>query len=147
LDVALGILVAVDAGANPINLSLGGPGDSSVVDSIIQQGEAKGIVFFAAAGNQPVGTPTYPAADSGVLAVTATQGGQIAPYANYGSFVSLAFPGGVVIYLGGTAYVVQGTSVSTATATGVAVGNKSALGWNWSQIEAAMRQKFAAPTK
>jgi hypothetical protein len=146
-NLALGILAAVDAGANPINLSLGGPGDSSVVDSIIQQGAAKGIVFFAAAGNQPVNTPTYPAADNGVMAVTATQGGQLAPYANYGSFVSLAFPGGVVIYLGGTAYVVQGTSVSTATATGVAVGNKSVLGWNWSQIEAAMRQKFAVPPK
>jgi hypothetical protein len=146
-NLALGILAAVDAGANPINLSLGGPGDSSVVDSIIQQGEAKGIVFFAAAGNQPVSTPTYPGAYNGVLAVTATQGGQLAPYANYGSFVSLAFPGGVVIYLGGTAYVVQGTSVSTATATGVAVGNKSVLGWNWPQIEAAMQQKFSVPAK
>jgi hypothetical protein len=146
-NLALGILAAVDAGANPINLSLGGPGDSLVVDSIIQQGEAKGIVFFAAAGNQPVSTPTYPGAYNGVLAVTATQGGQLAPYANYGSFVSLAFPGGVVIYLGGTAYVVQGTSVSTATATGVAVGNKSVLGWNWPQIEAAMQQKFSVPAK
>jgi hypothetical protein len=146
-NLALGILAAVDAGANPINLSLGGPGDSSVVDSIIQQGEAKGIVFFAAAGNQPVSTPTYPGAYNGVLAVTATQGGQLAPYANYGSFVSLAFPGGVVIYLGGTAYVVQGTSVSTATATGVAVGNKSVLGWNWPQIEAAMQPKFSVPAK
>jgi hypothetical protein len=146
-NLVLGILAAVDAGANPINLSLGGPGDSSVVDSIIQQGEAKGIVFFAAAGNQPVSTPTYPGAYNGVMAVTATQGGQLAPYANYGSFVSLAFPGGVVIYLGGTAYVVQGTSVSTATATGVAVGNKSVLGWNWPQIEAAMQKKFTVPAK
>lgn len=146
-DLALGILAAVDAGANPINLSLGGTGDSTVVSSIIQQGEAKGIVFFAAAGNQPVNTPTYPAADPGVMAVTATQGGQIAPYANFGSFVELAFPGGVVIYLGGTAYLVQGTSVSTATATGVAVGNKSVLGWNWQQIEAAMQKQFAVPPK
>jgi Subtilase family/Fervidolysin N-terminal prodomain len=145
LDLALGILAAVDAGANPINLSLGGTGNSSVVDSIIQQGEAKGIVFFAAAGNQPVNTPTYPGADNGVMAVTATQGGQLAPYANYGSFVSLAFPGSAVIYLGGTAYLVQGTSVSTATATGVAVGNKTALGWDWQQIEAAMQKQFAVP--
>jgi len=146
-DVAMGIQAAVDGGANVLNLSLGGAGDSSVLDSVIAQAVAAGIPIFAAAGNQPLGTPTYPAADPGVLAVTATQGGQLAPYANYGSFVSLAFPGGVVIYLGGTAYVVQGTSVSTATATGVAVGNKSALGWNWSQIEAAMQQKFSVPAK
>jgi hypothetical protein len=146
-EVALGIQAAVDNGANVLNLSLGGAGDSSVLDSVIQQAIAAGIPIFAAAGNQPVGTPTYPAADSGVMAVTATQGGQIAPYANYGSFVSLAFPGGVVIYLGGTAYIEQGTSVSTATATGVAVGNKSVLGWNWQQIEAAMQKKFTVPPK
>jgi Subtilase family len=146
-DVALGIQAAVDNGANVLNLSLGGTGDSSVLDSVIQQAVAAGIPIFAAAGNQPVGTPTYPAADSGVMAVTATQGGQIAPYANYGNFVSLAFPGGVVIYLGGTAYIEQGTSVSTATATGVAVGNKYVLGWNWPQITTAMQKQFAVPPK
>ena len=147
LDVALGILAAVDAGANPISLSLGGKSDSTVLDSIIQQGEAKGIVFFAAAGNDSSSTATYPAADTGVIAVTATQNGQIASYANYGNFVDLAFPGATVIYLGGTAYLVQGTSVSTATATGVAVGNKSVLGWNWLQVEAAMQKNFGVPQK
>ena len=108
---------------------------------------ALGIPVYAAAGNQPVSTPTYPAADTGVIAVTATQGGQIASYANYGSFVDLAFPGASVIYLGGTAYLVQGTSVSTATATGVAAGNKGTLGWTWTQIEAAMQKKFTVPAK
>ena len=146
-DVALGIQAAVDNGANVLNLSLGGTGDSSVLDSVIQQAIAAGIPIFAAAGNQPVSTPTYPAAYNGVFAVTATQGGQIAPYANYGNFVTLAFPGNAVVYLGGSAYMVQGTSVSTATATGVAVGNKSALGWNWSQIGAAMQQQFFVPQK
>jgi hypothetical protein len=144
-DVALGIQAAVDNGATVLNLSLGGTGDSSVLDSVIQQAIAAGIPVFAAAGNQPVGTPTYPAADSGVMAVTATQGGQIAPYANFGSFVDLAFPGASVFYLGGSAYLVQGTSVSTATATGVAAGNKGALGLSWQQIEAAMQKKFTVP--
>ena len=135
----------MDNGATALNLSLAGTGDSSVLNSVIQQAIAAGIPVFAAAGNQPVNTPTYPAADTGVLAVTATQNGRIAPYANYGGFISLAFPGAGVIYLGGTAYVVQGTSVSTATATGVAIGNKGVLGWNWSQIEAAMQNKFNVP--
>ncbi len=146
-DVALGIQAAVDNGATVLNLSLGGTGDSSVLDSVIQQAIAAGIPVFAAAGNQPVSTATYPAADPGVIAVTATQNGKIASYANYGGFVSLAFPGASVIYLGGTAYVVQGTSVSTATGTGVAVGNKSVLAWNWQQILAAMQNKFTVPKK
>ena len=114
-DVALGIQMAVDNGATVLNLSLGGTGDSSVLDSIIQQAIAAGIPVFAAAGNSGGTAPTYPAAYSGVLAVTATQNGQIASYADYGSFVDLAFPGASVIYLNGTAYLVQGTSVSTAT--------------------------------
>jgi thermitase len=146
-NVALGIQAAVDNGATVLNLSLGSAGDSSVLDSVIQQAIAAGIPVFAAAGNQPLGMPTYPAADSGVIAVTATQGGQLAPYANFGGFVSLALPGTGVFYLGGKAYLVQGTSVSTATATGIAAGNRSSSSASWQQIEAAMQKDFNVPPK
>ena len=146
-NVALGIQAAVDNGATVLNLSLGGPGDSAVLDSVIQQAVAAGIPIYAAAGNQPVSTPTYPAADTGVIAVTATDGGQLAPYANFGSFVSLAMPGASVVYLGGQAYVVQGTSPATAYATGVAAGTKGANCLPWTQIQSAMQQKFPVPSK
>jgi hypothetical protein len=146
-SVALGIKAAVDNGATVLNLSLGGPGDSAVLDSVIQQAVAAGIPVYAAAGNQPVSTPTYPAADPGVIAVTATQGGQLAPYANFGNFVSLAMPGASVVYLGGQAYVVQGTSPATAYATGVAAGTKGANCLPWTQIQTAMQQQFAVPAK
>jgi hypothetical protein len=146
-SVALGIKAAVDNGATMINLSLGGPSDSAVLDSVIQQAIAAGIPVYAAAGNQPVSTPTYPAAAPGVIAVTATQGGQLAPYANFGSFVSLALPGASVVYLGGQPYIVQGTSPATAYATGVAAGTKGVNCLPWAQIQSAMQQKFAVPTK
>jgi hypothetical protein len=146
-SVALGIQAAVDNGATMLNLSLGGPSDSAVLDSVIQQAIAAGIPVYAAAGNQPVSTPTYPAADTGVIAVTATQGGQLAPYADFGSFVSLALPGASVVYLGGQAYIVQGTSPATAYATGVAAGTKGADCLPWSQIQSAMQQKFPVPAK
>jgi hypothetical protein len=146
-NVALGIQAAVDNGATVLNLSLGGPGDSAVLDSVIQQAVAAGIPVYAAAGNQPVSTPTYPAADPGVIAVTATQGGQLAPYADFGSFVSLAMQGASVVYLGTQAYVVQGTSPATAYATGVAAGTKGADCLPWSQIQSAMQQKFPVPAK
>ena len=146
-NVALGIKAAVDNGATVLNLSLGGSSDSAVVDSVIQQAIAAGIPVYAAAGNQPVSTPTYPAADPGVIAVTATQGSQLAPYANFGSFVSLAMPGASVVYLGGQPYVVQGTSPATAYATGVAAGTKGADCMPWSQIQTAMQQKFTVPAK
>jgi hypothetical protein len=146
-NVALGIKAAVDNGATVLNLSLGGPSDSAVLDSVIQQAIAAGIPVYAAAGNEPVSTPTYPAAAPGVIAVTATQGGQLAPYADFGSFVSLALPGASVIYLGGQPYVVQGTSPATAYATGVAAGTKGVDCLPWSQIQSAMQQKFPVPAK
>jgi hypothetical protein len=146
-SVALGIQAAVDNGATMLNLSLGGPSDSAVLDSVIQQAIAAGIPVYAAAGNQPVSTPTYPAADTGVIAVTATQGGQLAPYADFGSFVSLALPGASVVYLGGQAYIVQGTSPATAYATGVAAGTKGVDCLPWAQIQSSMQQKFPVPKK
>jgi thermitase len=147
-NVALGIKAAVDNGATVLNLSLSGSGDSAVLDSVIQQAIAAGIQVYAAAGNTPVTTPTYPAAAPGVISVTALQQlGQLASYANYGSWVDLALPGVSVVYLNGQPYVIQGTSASTAYASGVAAGTKGVNCLPWEQIQAAMQQKFAVPAK
>jgi len=147
-NVALGVQAAVDGGATVLNMSLAGSTDSAVLSDIIQQAIAKGVVVFAAAGNQPVDTPNYPAAISGVNAVTALDAsGQLASYANYGSFVEMALPGNSIVYLGNQAYVVQGTSPATAYASGIAAGAKGANCQSWSQIESAMQQKFPVPAK
>ena len=146
-DVALGVKAAVDKGAKILNMSLGGTDDSPVLDSIIQQALAQGVVIFAAAGNTPVATPTYPAAIPGVNAVTALAApGKLASYANYGHFVEMALPGTSFVYLGSQAYVVQGTSPATAYATGMAAGAKAVNSASWSQIESAMAQKFPVPS-
>ncbi|MGH7990064.1 MAG: S8 family serine peptidase, partial [Limisphaerales bacterium] len=83
-NVALGVQAVINNGATFVNLSLGGAGQSSVLESLIQSAEQDGVGFFAAAGNEPVTTPTYPAAYPGVNAVTALQNGQISKYADYG---------------------------------------------------------------
>lgn len=147
-NVALGIQAAVNNGATVLNLSLGGSGDSSVLESVIQQALASGIVIFAAAGNTPVNTPTYPAAYLGVNDVTAlSQPGQLASYANFSPQVNLALPGASVVYVGNQAYLVQGTSPATAYASGIAAGTKSVNCSPWAQIEAAMQNKFTVPKK
>ena len=147
-NVALGIQAAVNGGATVLNMSLAGTSDDAVLNDIVQQAIAKGIVIFAAAGNQPVTTPNYPAAIPGVNAVTALGApGQLASYANYGSFVEMALPGTSLIYMGTQPWVVQGTSPATAYASGVAAGAKAANGQSWSQIENAMAQKFTVPQK
>jgi len=145
-NVALGVQAAVDGGASVLNMSMAGTSDDAVLDDIIQQAVAKGVVIFAAAGNQPVSTPNYPAAIPGVNAVTALGApGQLASYANYGNFVEMALPGSSVVYLGNQAFVVQGTSASSAYASGIAAGTKAVNCLPWSQIEGAMVQKFPVP--
>ena len=145
-NVALGIQAAVDGGATVLNMSLAGSTDSPILDNIIQQAIAKGVVIFAAAGNQPVSTPMYPAAIPGVNAVTALAApGQLASYANFGSFVEMALPGSSVVYLGDQGFVVQGTSPATAYASGIAAGTKGINCLPWTQIESAMQQKFPVP--
>jgi len=146
-NVALGIQAAVNGGATVLNLSLGSSGDSSILDTMVQQALNDGIQIFAAAGNQPVATPTYPAADPGVMAVTAVDRGLIACYANYGNFVDFGAPGNSVVYLGNQPWLVQGTSVSTAYMTGIAAGTKTATGQSWTQIENSLKHSFPVPQK
>lgn len=147
-NVALGVQAAVDGGATVLNMSLAGTTDGAILNDIIQQALAKGVVIFAAAGNTPVNTPTYPAAIPGVNAVTALGApGQLASYANFGSFVEMALPGSSVVYLGNQAYVVQGTSPATAYASGVAAGTKGINCLPWAQIQSAMAAKFPVPQK
>jgi hypothetical protein len=145
-NVALGVQAAVDGGASVLNMSLAGTTDDAVLNDIINQALAKGIVIFAAAGNQPVNTPNYPAAIPGVNAVTALGApGQLASYANYGNFVEMALPGDSVVYMGSQPWVVQGTSSSTAYASGIAAGRKAVNCDPWSQIESAMVKRFPVP--
>ncbi|HVU28723.1 MAG TPA: S8 family serine peptidase [Verrucomicrobiae bacterium] len=148
-DVALGIQAVVNGGANVVNLSLGSASDSSILDSVIQQGISDGITFFASAGNTPVNTPTFPAAIPGVNDVTALSlPGQIASYANFWAGVDMALPGTSIVYFGSQAYVVQGTSPAAAYATGVFAGTmNSNFGSTAPQIISAMQQKFPVPGK
>jgi hypothetical protein len=128
-EVAEGILRAMNAGASVINLSLGSDGDTPYLHEIIKQGQASGRVFLASAGNEPVTTPTYPAAYPEVIAVTAGDGrGGIAPYANYGDFVDVIAPGTTTIPFNGQAWRVTGTSPATAGVAGMIAGAADANG-------------------
>lgn len=120
-EVTKGFIQAVNAGANPINMSLGGGGESELLHQAIKDAYAKGVVVVAAAGNSPVTTPTYPAAWPEVVAVTAGSGGQIDSYANRGPFVDIIAPGTSYVSGAGHTWMIQGTSVSTAFLSGLIV--------------------------
>ena len=122
-DVASGIIRAVNGGATIINLSLGSESSSTFLHSVITDVTGQRIPVFGAAGNQPVTTPFYPAAYPEVIAVTASSGqGQLANYANHGSFVDMIAPGNSIVYLNGQAWLVTGTSAASAYAAGLAAG-------------------------
>ena len=103
----------------------------------------KRILFFGAAGNQPTGNPTYPAAFPDVVAVTAgDRQGNIAPYANYGSFVDAIAPGTSLVDYQGQSYLVRGTSAATAYVSGTAAGYRAA-GNPPQNVETFLRQTLA----
>ncbi len=92
--VARGIIYAADNGANLINLSLGSYSYSYLLDYSISYASSKGAVLIAAAGNDDTSYPTYPAALSNVLAVSATDKSDvITDFSNYGNYIDLAAPG------------------------------------------------------
>jgi thermitase len=146
-DVAQGIQAAVNAGATILNMSLGSSGDSSVLDAVVAEAASDGITMFGAAGNTPMDAPYYPAADSGVHAITALgQPGQLASYANtWADPTMMALPGTGGFNYDGQSWVVQGTSTSTAIATGT-FGTYLLKGWTPAQIFTGMGNKWPVPT-
>jgi hypothetical protein len=147
-DVAAGITKAVNGGAMIINLSLGSEGSSSLLQQIIQDSHKQGVVFLASAGNEPVTTPTYPAAYPEVIAVTAGDGrGNLASYANRGNFVDVMGPGTVPVNYNGQLWRVTGTSPATAFISGLAAGYADIRKLSWSEIDKAIRNgpQISAP--
>jgi len=147
-----GILAAVNSGANPINLSLGGTGAPTAADgtdmlhSLIQAATQKGVVFVAASGNDPGGGPTYPAAYPEVLSVTAlAPNGQLASYADNFPGVKSSAPGTSYVSYGGQMWVFTGTSGSTAWTTGGIVEQYNQTHAPLSQIVAQWGQLHPAP--
>jgi hypothetical protein len=138
-NVARGIVEALNAGASVVNLSLASAGDSALLHNVIKQGAERGVLFLAAAGNEPTTAPNYPAAYPEVLAVTAgTRSGQLASYANRGEFVDVVAPSSSIIQFGGKTYLVSGTSASTAYVSGLAAGMKSSTGASAAAITAKL---------
>ncbi len=92
-DVADGIRWAADHGAQVINLSLGGPRNSRILQKAIDHARKKGVVVVAAAGNTG-GRVEYPGGSDGVIGVSALdQNDQLAWFSSRGAGVDLAAPG------------------------------------------------------
>jgi serine protease len=94
-DIAEAIKFAADNGADVINMSLGGGGESQLMKDAINYAHSKGVVIIAAAGNENQNSASYPARYPNVFAVSALgPDNEKAPYSNYGAGVDISAPGG-----------------------------------------------------
>ncbi|HEY9855279.1 MAG TPA: S8 family serine peptidase [Stenomitos sp.] len=93
--IAKALKAAADAGADVINLSVGGPAPSPILAEAIAYDFSKGSSVVIASGNG-YGLPVYyPAAYSGVIAVGATTTDRkVASYSNVGPQLAVVAPGG-----------------------------------------------------
>jgi len=91
--VADGIRWAADNGAHVINLSLGGPRNSFILQRAVDHARSRGVVVVAAAGNSG-GSVGFPGASRGVIGVSATDGDdKLAWFSSRGKGVDIAAPG------------------------------------------------------
>ncbi len=114
-----GIYYACRAGANVINCSWGGDGESAYERDIVAYALEQGCIVVASAGNDNSNAPQFPAGIDGVVSVAATGGNdRTASFTNRGPWVKIAAPGVGIISTfigagGGWGYgTLQGTSMS-----------------------------------
>jgi subtilisin family serine protease len=126
--IAQGIIAAVDAGAQIINISLGGSGQSSLVESALAYARQAGAVVVAAAGNSGTQGVMQPAASPSVIAVGAVDAkNQHMAFSTTGSEIAVSAPGFEVnvAYPGDKAAVVSGTSFSSPIVAGTIAATMS----------------------
>lgn len=160
-DIAEAIRFAADHKADVINMSLGGGGESHLMQEAIDYAHSKGVVVIAAAGNSARNAAEYPARYPHVIGVAALDpSGNKTPYSNYGAGVDISAPGGLITgddKAGGIlqntlnpqtgesifeAY--QGTSMASPHVAGVAALIKASGVTNPDEIETVLK-KSALP--
>jgi hypothetical protein len=122
--VSSAILAAVDAGAQVINISLGGYATGPVLDAAIDYANRNGALIVAAAGNDQAAQLAWPAADPRVVSVGAVDRlEQQVSFSNSSDQLQLTAPGyGVqTAWLDGQRVQVSGTSASAPVVAGAVV--------------------------
>jgi len=132
--VASGIQYAIDHGVDVINLSLSSTNPSDAIKEAIERAANLGIVTVSAAGNFGTDDRQYPAVESPVIGVAATDEQDVkASFSSYNEDIAISAPGGniylpqgqpdpdysIIGAMAGGDYVMwEGTSFATALVSG-----------------------------
>ena len=88
------VLLAMDRGADVINMSFAFEQRSRVLDRLLDEAAARGIALVAGAGNDGTSELSFPAVDHRVISVAALdEVGALSAFSNFGAAVTLAAPG------------------------------------------------------
>ncbi len=117
---AEGIVYAVDAGADIINLSFGGEGQPAIMGDALAYAAASGVIVIAAAGNAGTDTEFFPAASPGVIGVAAhDEYLQRYSWSSHGQWVDVSAPGCSIGLVGDTYATICGTSFASPWISGL----------------------------
>ena len=117
-----GIVWAADNGAEVVNMSWGGGGQSNYGQNVCTYAWNAGTIPVAAAGNDGVNSVFYPAGYNNVISVaSSTVGDAKSSFSNYGSWIDITAPGSSILSCNsGSGYqVTQGTSMASPMVAGL----------------------------
>ncbi len=126
--MAAGILAAVDAGADLINISMGTSVDNPMISDAVTYAQDHDALIVASSGNTEGSDATYPAAYPSVISVGAVDArGEHLDFSNYGSYLSVTAPGYAVnaAWPGNRYTRISGTSASAPIVTGAIAATMS----------------------
>ena len=97
--IAEAIQYAINNGADVINLSLGSPQESELMEEILEDAvQDQNVIVVAAVGNLNSEAEQFPASEDEVLAVTSIDvDSHKSEFANYGEWIDVAAPGEAIV--------------------------------------------------
>lgn len=118
-DLADAVNACSNAGADVVNMSLGGASSSTTESNALQAAADSGILLVAAAGNAGDSTHSYPASYDSVVSVAAVdESGIRAEFSQYTSQVEVSGPGEAILSTVGVNDGRQGYLTFNGTTTG-----------------------------